>query len=70
MRLRAGNLPVLDLIGEGLTNRQIGERMFMSEKTVTPYVSHLLGKLWMERRTQAAALVARIEAEGGKSREE
>lgn len=60
---------VLDLIGEGLTNRQIGERMFLSEKTVKNYVSHLLGKLGMERRTQAAALVARLEAEGGKSRE-
>lgn len=51
---------VLDLIGEGLTNRQIGERMFLSEKTVKNYVSHLLGKLGMERRTQAAALVVRL----------
>ena len=55
---------VLDLIGEGLTNRQIGERMFLTEKTVKNYVSHLLGKLGMERRTQAAAFVARLGPEG------
>src|SRR6195952_4508737 len=42
---------VLDLIGEGLTNRQIAERMFLAEKTVKNYVSHLLAKLGMERRT-------------------
>lgn len=51
---------VLDLIGEGLTNRQIGERMFLAEKTVKNYVSNLLGKLGMQRRTQAAAFVARL----------
>src|SRR3954468_19864326 len=49
---------ILDLIGEGLTNRQIGERMFLAEKTVKNYVSNLLSKLGMERRTQAAAFVA------------
>ncbi len=49
---------VLDLIGEGLTNRQIGERMFLAEKTVKNYVSHLLAKLGMQRRTQAAVLAA------------
>ncbi|GAA0439133.1 DNA-binding response regulator [Acrocarpospora corrugata] len=54
---------VLDLIGEGLTNRQIGERLFLAEKTVKNYVSNLLGKLDMKRRTQAAAMVARIKAE-------
>ena len=47
---------VLALIGEGLTNRQIGERMFLAEKTVKNYVSHLLAKLGLERRTQAAVL--------------
>ena len=52
---------VLALIGEGLTNRQIGERMFLAEKTVKNYVSNLLTKLGMERRTQAAAFVARID---------
>jgi two-component system response regulator DevR len=47
---------ILDLIGEGLTNRQIGERMFLAEKTVKNYVSSLLAKLGLERRTQAAIL--------------
>jgi DNA-binding NarL/FixJ family response regulator len=51
---------VLELIGEGLTNRQIGERMFLAEKTVKNYVSHLLAKLGMERRTQAAVLAAEL----------
>ncbi|GLZ32567.1 DNA-binding response regulator [Lentzea sp. NBRC 105346] len=50
---------VLDLIGEGLTNRQIGERLFLAEKTVKNYVTSVLSKLGMERRTQAAAWVAR-----------
>lgn len=45
---------VLDLIAEGLTNRQIGERLGLAEKTVKNYVSELLAKLGMERRTQAA----------------
>ncbi|GAA0996177.1 response regulator transcription factor [Acrocarpospora macrocephala] len=54
---------ILELIGEGLTNKQIGQRLFLAEKTVKNYVSNLLGKLRMERRTQAAALVARIKAE-------
>jgi len=52
---------VLALIGEGLTNRQIGQRMFLAEKTVKNYVSNLLTKLGMERRTQAAAFVARMD---------
>ena len=47
---------VLRLIGEGLTNRQIGERMGLAEKTVKNYTSHLLAKLGLERRTQAAIL--------------
>ena len=51
---------ILELIGQGLTNRQIGERLGLAEKTVKNYVSHLLAKLGMERRTQAAALVARL----------
>jgi two-component system, NarL family, response regulator DevR len=51
---------VLDLIGEGLTNRQIGERLFLAEKTVKNYVSNLLGKLGMSRRTEAAAFSARL----------
>ena len=51
---------ILELIGEGLTNRQIGERMFLAEKTVKNYVSSLFAKLGMERRTQAAAYAARV----------
>jgi DNA-binding NarL/FixJ family response regulator len=54
---------ILELIGEGLTNRQIGEEMHLAEKTVKNYVSSLLAKLGMERRTQAAAFVVRLEAE-------
>ena len=54
---------ILDLIGEGMTNRQIGESMHLAEKTVKNYVSSLLAKLNMERRTQAAALSARMHAE-------
>jgi DNA-binding NarL/FixJ family response regulator len=51
---------ILELIGEGLTNRQIGEQMFLAEKTVKNYVSSLFAKLGMERRTQAAAYAARV----------
>jgi DNA-binding NarL/FixJ family response regulator len=51
---------ILELIGEGLTNRQIGERLFLAEKTVKNYVSALFQKLGMERRTQAAAYAARV----------
>ena len=51
---------ILELIGDGMTNRQIGERMFLAEKTVKNYVSNLLSKLGMQRRTQAAAFVARL----------
>ncbi len=49
---------VLDLIADGMTNRQIGERLFLAEKTVKNYVSSLLGKLGMERRSQAAVFGA------------
>jgi two-component system, NarL family, response regulator DevR len=50
---------ILELIGEGLTNRQIAERMFLAEKTVKNYVSSLLAKLGMERRTQAAVFAVK-----------
>ncbi len=50
---------ILELIGRGLTNRQIGEEMHLAEKTVKNYVSSILAKLGLERRTQAAVLVAR-----------
>lgn len=77
-RLRDGNAPraderlaslteqerrILDLIGEGLTNRAIGERLHLAEKTIKNYVSGLLSKLGMERRSQAAAYVARLHAQ-------
>jgi two-component system, NarL family, response regulator DevR len=51
---------VLRLIGEGLTNRQIGARMGLAEKTVKNYTSHLLAKLGLERRTQAAILATEL----------
>lgn len=51
---------VLEHIGRGLTNRQIAESMCLAEKTIKNYVSSLLGKLGLERRTQAAALAARL----------
>jgi two-component system response regulator DevR len=53
-------LKLLALIAEGLTNRQIGERMFLAEKTVKNYVSSILAKLGLERRTQAAVLAAKL----------
>jgi two-component system, NarL family, response regulator DevR len=51
---------LLALIAEGLTNRQIGERMFLAEKTVKNYVSSILAKLGLERRTQAAVLASKL----------
>ncbi|GAA1186540.1 DNA-binding NarL/FixJ family response regulator [Kitasatospora gansuensis] len=54
---------ILDLIGEGMTNRQIGNELHLAEKTVKNYVSSLLAKMGMERRTQAAAYVARHQAD-------
>lgn len=51
---------LLELIGDGLTNRQIAERMFLAEKTVKNYVSRLLTKLGMERRTQVAVLATKL----------
>jgi DNA-binding NarL/FixJ family response regulator len=58
---------ILELIGEGMTNRQIGERLFLAEKTVKNYVSALFAKLGMERRAQAAAYAARVFDEHGDS---
>ena len=53
---------VLELIAEGLTNRQIGERIHLAEKTVKNYVSNMLTKLGMERRTQAAVYAAQLKS--------
>jgi two-component system, NarL family, response regulator DevR len=55
---------ILGLIAEGLTNRQIAERLFLAEKTVKNYVSTLLAKLGMERRTQAAVFATRLRDKG------
>jgi two-component system response regulator DevR len=52
---------LLSLLAEGLTNKQIADRMFLAEKTVKNYVSRLLAKLGMERRTQAAVFATKIE---------
>ena len=52
---------VLDLIGEGLSNREIGQRLFLAEKTVKNYVTAVLAKLGLQRRAQAIALIARRE---------
>ncbi|MEQ8841661.1 MAG: response regulator transcription factor [Acidimicrobiales bacterium] len=52
---------VFDLIGDGFSNRQIGEELYIAEKTVKNYVSSVLAKLGMVRRTEAAALAARLE---------
>ncbi|WFR71229.1 response regulator transcription factor [Prescottella defluvii] len=62
--LTAQERRLLALLGEGLTNRQIAARMFLAEKTVKNYVSRLLAKLGVERRTQAAVLAARLQASG------
>jgi len=53
-------LKLLGFIAEGLTNRQIGEKMFLAEKTVKNYVSSILAKLGLERRTQAAVLASKL----------
>ncbi|WP_329046804.1 response regulator transcription factor [Amycolatopsis sp. NBC_01488] len=58
---------VLDLVAEGLTNRQIAERLFLAEKTVKNYVSSVLHKLGVERRTSAAVYVSQRRADGGHS---
>lgn len=54
---------LLDLLGEGLSNRQIAERMFLGERTVKNYVSRLLRKLDLDRRAEAAVFAARLQAE-------
>jgi DNA-binding NarL/FixJ family response regulator len=60
-RLTGQEQRILALIANGLTNRQIADEMHLSEKTVKNYVSNLLAKLGMERRTQAAVFAARLE---------
>lgn len=68
--LTAQERRILELIGEGLTNRQIGERLFLAEKTVKNYVSSVFGKLNMSRRTQAATFITKLHTdEARESRE-
>jgi two-component system response regulator DevR len=59
-RLTGQELKLLALIAEGMTNRQIGEHMFLAEKTVKNYVSSILSKLGLERRTQAAVMASKL----------
>ncbi|MCU7731082.1 response regulator transcription factor [Actinoplanes sp. KI2] len=54
---------ILEFIAEGLTNREVAGRMFLAEKTVKNYVSSLLAKLGLERRTQAAVFATRLHRE-------
>ena len=58
---------ILDRIAEGRTNRQIGEELFLAEKTVKNYVSNLLAKLGMQRRTEAAVFAARLAERSGRA---
>ncbi len=59
---------ILDLVADGQTNRQIAESLFLAEKTVKNYVSNLLAKLGMERRTQAASYATRIKERSAQAR--
>lgn len=59
---------LLGLIGEGLTNREIAERTYLAEKTVKNYVSRILAKLGMERRTQAAVFATQLSQRGSRRR--
>jgi two-component system response regulator DevR len=63
-RLTGQERRILALIADGLTNRQIANELHLAEKTVKNYVSNLLAKLGMERRTQAAVFAARLETSG------
>jgi two-component system response regulator DevR len=65
-RLSAQEERILDMIGEGLTNREIAARIHLSDKTVKNYVSAILHKLEVTRRAEAASYAARVRA-GGKS---
>ena len=68
-RLSPQERNILRLIADGLTNRQIAEQVHLAEKTVKNYVSNLLAKLGMERRTQAAVYAARLGAQQGRAPE-
>jgi len=66
-RLTSQERRILELVAEGLTNREIGERLFLAEKTVKNYMSSLLAKLGFERRTQAAVFATKLLSEDGGS---
>ncbi|MFF2124025.1 response regulator [Streptomyces olivochromogenes] len=55
---------ILALIGDGLTNREIGKKLYLSEKTVKNHISRLLAKLGVQRRVQAAVLASQLEHPG------
>jgi DNA-binding NarL/FixJ family response regulator len=59
-RLTTRERRVLDLVAEGKTNREIGAELYLAEKTVKNYVSNILSKLGMQRRTEAAVFAARL----------
>jgi two-component system response regulator DevR len=59
---------ILDLVADGQTNRQIAATLFLAEKTVKNYVSNLLAKLGMERRTQAASYATRVAERAAQAR--
>jgi DNA-binding NarL/FixJ family response regulator len=59
-RLTSRERRVLDLVAEGKTNREIGAELYLAEKTVKNYVSNILSKLGMQRRTEAAVFAARL----------
>ncbi len=65
-RLTGQERKILDLIAMGMTNREIADEMYLAEKTVKNYVSNLLAKLGMSRRSEAAAYAARVAAEHAK----
>jgi len=65
-RLSAQERTILELIADGLTNRQIATELNLAEKTVKNYVSNLLSKMGMERRTQAAVYAARLANQPGR----
>jgi len=60
---------ILELLADGMTNRQIAEQLFLAEKTVKNYVSNLLMKMGMQRRTEAAVYAARLNERRGRSPE-
>lgn len=62
-QLTAQERTIVEHIADGMTNRQIAEEMFLAEKTVKNYVSSVLAKMGMSRRSEAAAYVARLQAE-------